>query len=145
MILQPYGSYLAHPHPGSRARLQPLRCWLARAERSLAACPPAAEYCGEIISNKEMKQRGLASTSEYLFNVGGGLTIDASRFGNVTRYMNHSNQPNVRPPISAHHSQPIRQFLKYSQNYVTRMLTDNAARVWMCVLCCACAGPTAGC
>jgi hypothetical protein len=28
---------------------------------------------------------GLAKTSEYLFNVGGGLTIDASRFGNVTR------------------------------------------------------------
>ena len=26
-----------------------------------------------------MKQRGLAATSEYLFNVGGGLTIDASR------------------------------------------------------------------
>eukprot|EP01052_Picozoa_sp_SAG31_P002225 SAG31_NODE_76_length_27534_cov_13.661868_13_plen_493_part_00 len=61
-----------------------------------------AEYCGEIISDKEMKQRGLASTSEYLFNLGAGLTIDASRFGNVTRYMNHSSQCNVRPMICNH-------------------------------------------
>ena len=31
-----------------------------------------------------------------------GLTIDASRFGNVTRYMNHSATPNVRPMVCNH-------------------------------------------
>ena len=43
------------------------------ATRDLEANEFIAEYCGEIISNKEMKQRGLASTSEYLFNIGGGM------------------------------------------------------------------------
>ena len=75
--------------------------WIA-ATRDLEQGEFIAEYCGEIISNKEMKQRGLAKTSEYLFNVGGGLTIDASRFGNVTRYMNHSTNANVRPMVCNH-------------------------------------------
>ena len=52
----------------------------AFATRDLEEGEFIAEYCGEIISNKEMKQRNLSKTSEYLFNIGGGLTIDASRF-----------------------------------------------------------------
>ena len=35
----------------------------------------------------------LLARSRYLFNVGGGLTIDAARKGNATRFMNHSNDP----------------------------------------------------
>ena len=30
--------------------------------------------------------------SEYLFTVGGGLTLDAARMGNATRFMNHSSE-----------------------------------------------------
>eukprot|EP01050_Picozoa_sp_SAG11_P036283 SAG11_NODE_13726_length_642_cov_0.952118_1_plen_87_part_00 len=66
-----------------------------------------------------MKQRGLASTSEYLFNLGAGLTIDASRFGNVTRYMNHSSTPNVRPMICNHYG--CRRVIFYALERIDRL------------------------
>ena len=45
------------------------------------------EYAGEVLLLASIQRR----KSEYLFNIGGGLTIDASRKGNATRFMNHSN------------------------------------------------------
>ena len=47
------------------------------------------EYAGEVLLSASIQRR----KSEYLFNVGGGLTIDASRKGNATRFMNHSCEP----------------------------------------------------
>ncbi len=45
------------------------------------------EYAGEVLLLASIQRR----KSEYLFNIGGGLTIDASRKGNATRFMNHSS------------------------------------------------------
>jgi|EP01049_Picozoa_sp_SAG25_P012205 hypothetical protein len=47
------------------------------------------EYAGEVLLLASVRRR----KSEYLFNIGGGLTIDASRQGNATRFMNHSSEP----------------------------------------------------
>ena len=45
------------------------------------------EYAGEVTLLSSVRKR----KSEYLFNLGSGLTIDASRQGNATRFMNHSS------------------------------------------------------
>jgi hypothetical protein len=45
------------------------------------------EYAGEVTVLSAVRKR----KSEYLFNLGSGLTIDASRQGNATRFMNHSS------------------------------------------------------
>ena len=45
------------------------------------------EYAGEVLLLSTVRKR----KSEYLFNLGSGLTIDASRIGNSCRFMNHSN------------------------------------------------------
>ena len=45
------------------------------------------EYAGEVLFLSNVRKR----KSEYLFNLGSGLTIDASRKGNACRFMNHSS------------------------------------------------------
>ena len=102
--IEPFDPVLVVPRNSESAHLLTQSTKADVTQRSSGGTLAAVgRYCGEIIGNKEMKQRGLASTSEYLFNVGAGLTIDASRFGNVTRYMNHSsNAPNIRPMICNH-------------------------------------------
>ena len=48
------------------------------------------EYAGEVLleATSEIQR----PQSEYLFTVGGGLTLDAARMGNATRFMNHSSE-----------------------------------------------------
>ena len=56
------------------------------------------EYVGELISDAEAEQR---ENDSYLFDLenrdGDTFCIDANKFGNVTRFINHSCAPNLVP------------------------------------------------
>merc|ERR1711963_697975 len=56
------------------------------------------EYVGELISDAEAEQR---ENDSYLFDLenrdGDTFCIDANKFGNVTRFINHSCSPNLVP------------------------------------------------
>ena len=56
------------------------------------------EYVGELISDAEAEQR---ENDSYLFDLenrdGDTFCIDANKFGNVTRFINHSCDPNLVP------------------------------------------------
>uniref|UniRef100_A0A182LUD2 Histone-lysine N-methyltransferase n=1 Tax=Anopheles culicifacies TaxID=139723 RepID=A0A182LUD2_9DIPT len=52
------------------------------------------EYVGEIVSDEVANNR---LDDSYLFDLGNGYCIDASAYGNVSRFFNHSCHPNVSP------------------------------------------------
>lgn len=60
--------------------------------------PPGSligEYVGEVIGREEALERISAATNHvYVMEIGGGMYVDASRYGNDTRFMNHSCDPN---------------------------------------------------
>ena len=57
------------------------------------------EYIGELITHNEAEQRGEElegkNLSLYLFDIGSDYAIDARCKGNKTRFINHSDHPNV--------------------------------------------------
>lgn len=57
-----------------------------------------AEYVGDVLPQAEadlrMSQRNSKMT--YMLSLGNGFVIDASRIGNVSRFINHSCEPNCR-------------------------------------------------
>uniref|UniRef100_A0A182P5T6 Histone-lysine N-methyltransferase n=1 Tax=Anopheles epiroticus TaxID=199890 RepID=A0A182P5T6_9DIPT len=52
------------------------------------------EYVGAILSDEAANH---IKDDSYLFDLGNGYCIDASVYGNVSRFFNHSCQPNVSP------------------------------------------------
>uniref|UniRef100_H2YGM5 Histone-lysine N-methyltransferase n=1 Tax=Ciona savignyi TaxID=51511 RepID=H2YGM5_CIOSA len=62
------------------------------------------EYVGEVIKNEEAERRGKRYDSEgmtYLFDLDyydseNPLTVDATRFGNISHFVNHSCSPNLQ-------------------------------------------------
>lgn len=53
------------------------------------------EYLGEIINKKELEKRLKQNMQNYYFmSLGNGLTIDAANYGNESRFINHSCEPN---------------------------------------------------
>ena len=56
------------------------------------------EYCGEVVSEKEFKRRMVEEYAHerhhYCLNLDGGTVIDGYRMGNISRFINHSCQPN---------------------------------------------------
>ncbi|XP_077972009.1 histone-lysine N-methyltransferase SUV39H2-like [Styela clava] len=62
------------------------------------------EYVGEVITNVEAERRGMEYDSEgitYLFDLDyhetdNPMTVDATRFGNVSHFINHSCAPNLQ-------------------------------------------------
>ncbi len=56
------------------------------------------EYTGKLLSKKEEE----ASNSLYLFDAGGGVTIDGAPRWNTARYINHSCRPNCEIDIYKH-------------------------------------------
>ncbi|XP_020713800.1 uncharacterized protein LOC101448499 [Ceratitis capitata] len=63
--------------------------------RTLVHVPKGAfvsEYIGEILSNTEADRR---TDDSYCFDLENGHCIDANYFGNVSRFYNHSCEPNI--------------------------------------------------
>ena len=85
----------------------------AFAARDLQAREFIGEYAGEIICESDLSQcrdggnsgdgGAQRAMSEYLFDLGDGLLVDAQPMGNATRRMNHAaSKPNVQPRIVNH-------------------------------------------
>ncbi|CAI2355749.1 unnamed protein product [Caenorhabditis sp. 36 PRJEB53466] len=69
--------------------------WGAFAGQSFVKDELLGEYLGEIISESETERRGVLyelSTS-YIFGIPGGGSIDAYRYGNEFRFVNHAQKP----------------------------------------------------
>lgn len=73
------------------------------ATKDLAKGEFLAEYAGEIIDRKEKSRRMAVITlsrdfqaNHYMMDADGGKTIDAARYGNISRYFNHSCEPNAK-------------------------------------------------
>lgn len=79
------------------------RGWGVRTERAIAKGQYICEYVGEIISYEETERRGKeydAVGRTYLFDLDfnekdNPYTVDAAKFGNVSRFINHSCDPNL--------------------------------------------------
>ncbi|KAF2072086.1 hypothetical protein CYY_006606 [Polysphondylium violaceum] len=80
--------------------------WGVRAKVEIPARTYVCEYVGEIIGQEEAEKRGSEYDKKglsYLFDLGGSnertsiaeLTIDATHFGNESRFINHSCDPNL--------------------------------------------------
>ncbi|CAB4055891.1 EHMT [Lepeophtheirus salmonis] len=71
--------------------------WGVRALKDIAKGTFVCEYVGEIISDSEADTR----EDSYLFDLdyreGETYCIDANRFGNIARFINHSCDPNLTP------------------------------------------------
>ena len=54
------------------------------------------EYMGEVFDLDDKRSHELCNSpdSNYLFEVGGKFLIDAEKFGNIARFINHSCSPN---------------------------------------------------
>lgn len=78
------------------------RGWGVRTEKYIPEGQYICEYTGEIITFDEAEKRGLeydSSGRTYLFdldfyNVDNNYTIDALKYGNLARFINHSCDPN---------------------------------------------------
>lgn len=79
------------------------RGWGVRTEKLIAEGQYVCEYVGEIISYEETERRGKeydAVGLTYLFDLDfngkdNPYTVDAAKFGNVSRFINHSCNPNL--------------------------------------------------
>lgn len=79
------------------------RGWGVRTERAIAKGQYICEYVGEIISHEESERRGKeydAVGRTYLFDLDfngkdNPYTVDAAKYGNVSRFINHSCNPNL--------------------------------------------------
>lgn len=79
------------------------RGWGVRTQRAIAKGQFICEYVGEIISYEETERRGKqydAVGRTYLFDLDfnerdNPYTVDAAKYGNVSRFINHSCDPNV--------------------------------------------------
>ena len=70
------------------------------------------EYVGEVLDYEEFVRRTLRSRDHFYFMaLSGDEILDASRKGNVSRFINHSCEPNcetqkVRPPARPRPARP---------------------------------------
>uniref|UniRef100_A0A182W063 Histone-lysine N-methyltransferase n=1 Tax=Anopheles minimus TaxID=112268 RepID=A0A182W063_9DIPT len=72
----------------------PGKAWGVRTMLPIPKGSFLVEYVGEILSDEAANHR---PDDSYLFDLGNGFCIDASAYGNVSRFFNHSCLPNVSP------------------------------------------------
>ncbi|KAH8420433.1 hypothetical protein KR009_010304 [Drosophila setifemur] len=83
---------------GTRTPLQIVECeepvkgWGVRALANVPKGTFVASYTGEILTAMEADRR---TDDSYYFDLDNGHCIDANYYGNVTRFFNHSCEPNV--------------------------------------------------
>lgn len=68
------------------------------AETAIRAGTMITEYVGELVTEKEYKSRLMSKqrTNHYFMQYGKGLYIDAELKGNLSRFINHSCNPNCQ-------------------------------------------------
>ncbi|KAL8487372.1 hypothetical protein ACS0TY_023886 [Phlomoides rotata] len=109
------------------------RGWGLLADQSIKAGEFIIEYCGELISSEEAKQRSHTYEAEglidaYIISLDANYFIDATRKGSLARFINHSCQPNcetrkwtvlgeTRVGIFAKHDIAIGTELAYDYNF----------------------------
>ncbi|XP_017048163.2 LOW QUALITY PROTEIN: histone-lysine N-methyltransferase EHMT2 [Drosophila ficusphila] len=85
---------------GTRTPLQIMECeeqakgWGVRALANVPKGTFVASYTGEILTALEADRR---TDDSYYFDLDNGHCIDANYYGNVTRFFNHSCEPNILP------------------------------------------------
>lgn len=75
------------------------RGWGLLADENIKAGQFIIEYCGEVISSKEAKQRSQAYEAQglkdaYIISLNANNYIDATKKGSLARFINHSCHPN---------------------------------------------------
>ncbi|KAL6518311.1 hypothetical protein OROMI_034012 [Orobanche minor] len=75
------------------------RGWGLRADQEMKAGQFIIEYCGEVISSEEAKERSQTYEAEglkdaYIISLNANHFIDATKKGSLARFINHSCQPN---------------------------------------------------
>ncbi len=73
------------------------------AAKTLRARRKIGEFVGEKISNREAARRVARGGKVMICEVGDGWSVDASRGGNATAYINHSCAPNCFSRITHGH------------------------------------------
>ncbi|OWZ05977.1 Set domain-containing hypothetical protein [Phytophthora megakarya] len=68
--------------------------WGVFAQERISRWALVSEYVGEIIDEDEKCRREEAEANAYLMDYGDSKYIDASRVGNISRFINHSCSPN---------------------------------------------------
>jgi len=68
--------------------------WGLFADENIVEGEFVIEYVGELINDKEQLKRSKKGPMNYLFQIKPKLFIDASRYGNAARFVNHSCEPN---------------------------------------------------
>ncbi|KAK3033219.1 hypothetical protein RJ639_033099 [Escallonia herrerae] len=130
------------------------RGWGVRSRKPISSGSFICEYAGELLDDKEAEER--TGYDEYLFDIGkdngsdnqdgdklvddNGFAIDAARFGNIGRFVNHSCLPNLyaqdvlydhddkRMPhvmLFAAEDIPPLQELTYDYNYTMGQVLDG--------------------
>lgn len=85
---------------GTRTPLQIVECeepakgWGVRALANVPKGTFVASYTGEILTAPEADRR---TDDSYYFDLDNGHCIDANYYGNVSRFFNHSCEPNILP------------------------------------------------
>ena len=91
-----------------------------------------AEYAGEIICDDQRQEDGCRRSSEYIFDLGDGLAVDATHGGNPTRRINHcSLTPNTRVVVANHRG--VRKVCLYAAEDIAahaELSVDYGANFW---------------
>ncbi|XP_058055597.1 uncharacterized protein LOC131207007 [Anopheles bellator] len=114
--------------------------------RTLVRIPKGSflvEYVGELLSDEAADRR---PDDSYIFDLGRGFCIDASAYGNVSRFFNHSCKPNVSPVRVFYDHQDVRfpkvaMFACRDIEPQEEICFDYGDKFWMVknrTLCCQC-------
>ncbi|KAK1369088.1 histone H3-K9 methyltransferase [Heracleum sosnowskyi] len=118
--------------------------WGVRSRNFITSGSFICEYVGELLNDKQAEER--MGLDEYLFDIGqeDGFVIDAQKFGNIGRFVNHSCSPNLyaqevlydhndkmKPHVMLFAAQTIRplQELTYDYNYKIDSVHDSNGNV----------------